>query len=133
MRKQKIITVQFADGEQQLPSSIKITCTVTDNKKSFYTPYLVKLIKRKYDNNYNQFITSYVSKEGRGQQRAQKQCGQGIPEEDDLSQYKRYLALQHAAVRGKRDMKSRNMLHHILEVWERRFSGCDITKECIAF
>jgi len=85
MRKTKTLTVEFDDGTQELPSSIKVKCNVTGNIKSFHTPYLVRLIKRKYENNWNLFNTTYISKEGRGMKNIEED------EEPSLSSYKLYL------------------------------------------
>ena len=131
MRKQKILNVEFADGDQQLPSSVKVKCTVTGNQKSFYTPYLVKLIKRKYNNCYQKFIDTYVSKEGRGLQNKRKV--EGNPEEvNDLSGYKQYLLLYLNSVIGKSDSKSRTIADNIRDVWQARFSTSNLQEELAA-
>lgn len=85
MRKTKTLNIEFADGTQNLPSSIKVKCNVTGNTKSFHTPYLIRLIKRKYQNNWKLFNTTYVSKEGKGVKNVIED------EEPSLSNYKNYL------------------------------------------
>ena len=120
MRKTKLITVQFDDGEQTLPSSIKIKCTVTGKLKGFYTPYLIKLIKRKYNNNYNEFINTYVSK-------GNKMKTSTVIEEDPYRLYREVLQREYNFLRNQ--PKSASIKHKIQVVKDRfstRFPDADI-------
>ena len=54
----------FADKTVDLNGYIA-TCTVTGTSKKFYHSYLANLIVTKYDNNFSQFVATYVSREGR--------------------------------------------------------------------
>ena len=46
------------------------TCTVTGTSKKFYHSYLANLITKKYANNFAHFEDTYVSREGKGLDRA---------------------------------------------------------------
>ena len=40
-------------------------CTVTGNEKRFYHSYLANMIEKKFDNNFENFENTYVSREGK--------------------------------------------------------------------
>ena len=40
-------------------------CTVTGNEKRFYHSYLANMIQKKFDNNFENFENTYVSREGK--------------------------------------------------------------------
>jgi len=124
MREKKIITVTFNDGVQQLPSSIKIKCNVTGQAKGFYTPYLVRLIKRKYDNNYQYFIDNYVSKGNK-----KDLIKTDSEEPPDLSLYKTTLQMEYAYLRARpRTSQNRNKMSFIKEKFGNRFPENDINE-----
>lgn len=124
MRKTKLLTVQFTDGEQSLPSSLKVECTVTGHSKSFHTPYLVRLIKRKYNNNWHKFISSYVSKEGRG-----LQAKTDDDEEPTLDVYKNYLITKYKYLLScKNSIIIKHKLNDVKEVFLNRFPNENINE-----
>jgi hypothetical protein len=53
----------FADQTINLNGYVAI-CTVTGNEKRFYHSYLANMIEKKFDNNFSNFETNYVSREG---------------------------------------------------------------------
>ena len=61
-KRKKLFTYKFMDGEQSFPSSLYVTCTESGEKVKMYHKQLVKLIKRKYNNNYKLFKASYIKK-----------------------------------------------------------------------
>jgi len=64
-KRKKVFTYKFMDGEQSFPSSLYVICTESGEKVKMYHKQLVKLIKRKYNNNYKLFKASYVKKGNR--------------------------------------------------------------------
>tara|TARA_R110000851_G_scaffold95358_2_gene207180 strand:+ start:80 stop:466 length:387 start_codon:yes stop_codon:yes gene_type:complete len=124
MRKQKIITVAFKDGEQQLPSSVKVKCNVTGTEKGFYTPYLIKLIKRKYENNYKYFIENYISKG------MNKDTEKDANEPPDLSLYMATLQLEYAFFRRQpKTPQIKSKISAVKEKFDARFPDNDIYNE----
>ena len=116
MRRSKIINVEFDDGPQQLPSSLKVKCTVTGEMKSFYTPYLINLIKRKYNNSYQHFISNYTSKSAR------KNTSEDEDQEPTLDVYKSVLALEYTHLKNQSNtIKNRHRLNTIRGIFSRRF------------
>lgn len=116
MRKSKLITVQFDDGEQTLTSSVKIKCNATGQVKGFYTPYLVKLIKRKYNNNYKEFIDTYVSK---GNKLPKPENADDAP---DLRLYRSALQLEYDSLSNKpRSTKRNHRISQIVDIFSKRF------------
>ena len=116
MRKSKLITVQFDDGEQTLTSSVKIKCNATGQVKGFYTPYLVKLIKRKYNNNYKEFIDTYVSK---GNKLPKPENADDTP---DLRLYRSALQLEYDSLSNKpRSTKRNHRISQIVDIFSKRF------------
>ena len=126
MKSIKIINVKFADGDRALPSSLKIKCNVTGDMKGFYTPYLIKLVERKYDNNYQLFLDTYVSKG------AKNQLSTPSDEEPALDVYKTVLALEYSHLKNRSNtIKSRHRINTIKSIFRRRFPEEDInTIEC---
>lgn len=119
MRKRKIIKATFADGVRELPSSLKIKCNATGQVKGFYTPYLIKLIARKYNNNYDQFISTYVSK---GQSKIRSSSEESQIEEPDLSLYKNALKLEYKFLRTQPVVnKHQHRINLIKEKFNNRF------------
>ena len=53
----------FADQTINLNGYVAI-CTVTGNEKRFYHSYLANMIEKKFDNNFSNFVETYVSREG---------------------------------------------------------------------
>ena len=125
MRKQKIIYVEFDDGVKELPSSMKVKCNVTGELVHFYVPNMAKVIRKKYNNNFQHFIDTYVSRTGKREVRTP---ANGESEQEDLSQYRNVLVLQFNAVRDKKDRHSRNIIEHVKEVWGRRFGDIDLSQ-----
>ena len=54
--RQKIKEIQFDDGVYELPSSMKVQCNVTGRQIHYYTPNLLRIIKKSYKNNYKYFL-----------------------------------------------------------------------------
>ena len=122
MRKKKIITAEFSDGTRELPSSIKIKCNATGQLKGFYTPYLIRLIKRKYDNNYQHFIDNYVAK---GQKKIINNNDE--EEENDLSLYKTVLQMEYTHLKCQpKTAQSQGRLGLIKDRFDNRFPDEDI-------
>jgi|SaaInlV_120m_DNA_2_1039728.scaffolds.fasta_scaffold67841_1 hypothetical protein len=116
MKRSKIINVQFSDGPQQLMSSLKVKCNATGEIKSFYTPYLIGLIKRKYDNNYQYFLKTYISKSAR------KRVLEVTDEEPALDVYKSVLTLEYDHLkRQPGTIKNRHRINVIKSIFSRRF------------
>ena len=116
MKQNKIINVQFDDGPQRLRSSLKIKCNVTGDIKSFYTPYLIGLIKRKYNNNYQHFLDTYISKGAR------RQLSEGNDDEPTLDVYKSVLALEYKHLKRELStIKNRHRITTIKSIFNRRF------------
>jgi uncharacterized protein (UPF0333 family) len=59
----------FADQTVNLNGYIA-TCNRTGNEKKFYHSYLANLIVKKYANSFTHFEDTYVSREGKGLDRA---------------------------------------------------------------
>lgn len=115
-----MINVTFDDGVRELPSTLKIKCNATGAIKSFYTPYLVKLIKRKYNNSYQYFIDNYVC---RG-------ANKKIKDEDDVPTYKAYklaLASEYRYLKSHgTTSRDKHRLTTIADIFESRFPDDDI-------
>ena len=116
MRKSKLITVKFDDGEQILPSSLKVKCNATGTSKGFYTPYLIKLIKKKYNNDYGYFLANYVSKGHTLKKTVDED------EEPSLSLYKTTLRQEYSFLSSrKQTTHSRVRMTQIEDVFQKRF------------
>jgi hypothetical protein len=119
-----MITVMFKDGVQHLPSSVKVKCNITGIKKGFYTPYLINLIKRKYENNYKYFIDNYISKG------MNKDTEKDDNEPPDLSLYMSTLQLEYAFLRRQtRTPQIKSKMSAIKERFSTRFPDHDIYNE----
>lgn len=116
-----MINVTFDDGVKELPSTLKVTCNVTGDVKSFYTPYLIKLIKRKYNNNYQYFIDNYAC---RG-------ANKKIKDENDEPTYGAYklaLASEYRYLKSHgTSSQDKHRLTTIADIFESRFPDDDIT------
>ncbi len=63
---------------------LEVTCTRTRQPKRFHHVYLADLIRRKYDNNYDTFVNTYVSREGLAQHNRVKRNEQIVTKIDRL-------------------------------------------------
>ncbi len=61
-KKKKLFNYKFIDCEKSLPSSIVVKCTQTGEEVRMYHKQLVRLIEKKYRNNYSLFRASYIKK-----------------------------------------------------------------------
>lgn len=129
MRNKKIITHVFADGRQDLPSTIKVKCNVTGEEKFFYTPLLIKTIANKYENSYSNFVDAYISREGKALQKENSIDELTGEEVSDLSLYKNFLLMEYNSIKNRKDTESLNKKEHIKDVWEKRFFNSDFAQE----
>lgn len=65
----------FADQTVNLNGYVAI-CTVTGNEKRFYHSYLANMIEKKFDNNFSNFVETYVSREGKSGQVSERKSAQ---------------------------------------------------------
>ena len=126
-KKIKQFTVSFDDCTHTFKgTSTPVTCTVTGDVKKFYTPYIIGLIKRKYNNNYQEFVNSYKSR-GRKPVSSDEE-----DDETDLSLYKTFLKLQYRSYTSSDDMSARSKSNTTLDTFNKRFPGESITDiDCI--
>jgi hypothetical protein len=68
-RKKKLFNYEFADGEQQIPSTYKVKCNVTGELIPIYHRFLNTLIKKKYKNNFSYFTKTFAKKGAVSKQR----------------------------------------------------------------
>jgi len=73
--RKKVHSYKFEDQSVNLNGYVAI-CSLTGNEKRFYHSYLANMIEKKYNNNFANFVDTYVSREGRGQIRAADQVGE---------------------------------------------------------
>ena len=116
--KQKILAIEFADGVQELPSSMKVQCNITGKSIHYYTPNLLRIIKNKYKNNYKYFLDNYISREGKSM----------IPtnltedHEEDLTPYRSYLLLSYNALKKeKKNSITASKMADITDIFAKRF------------
>ena len=116
--RQKFKIIQFADGEYELPSSMKVECNVTGRKIHYYTPNLLKIIKNSYKKNYKYFLENYISREGKSMITADV-----IDEEEDsLKEYRNYLMLSYYALsKQQKNSITQSKMDEVIEIFERRF------------
>ena len=88
-RKKKTFNYEFADGWQKLPSTYMATCTISKEIVPIYHKFLVKLIEKKYKNNFEYFTKAFTTKGAVKQQREDA----GYVEDDKftLNAYSDYL------------------------------------------
>lgn len=92
-RKKKYIKYNFADGERELPATIKVTCSVTGKECSMYHKQAVKVIEESFGNEYENFMENYVSREGRHESKDEESS----QDEDRPKLYASVLKLQYQA------------------------------------
>jgi hypothetical protein len=126
-RAKKIMKIQFADGERELPSSYTVKCSISDNTRKFYTPKMVELIKRKYNNNFQEFIDNFVVRGYTKRGEPQRETPVSVEEiEDDLTPYKNHLKLEYRFLKTKGTMTALNKAEFIKETFYKRFPDEDI-------
>ena len=90
-RARKVHNYEFEDQTVNLNGYVAI-CNRTGNEKRFYHSYLANLISKKYNNNFAQFESEYVSREGAGLDRAVNEVNKI---ENQIARYQdRIVALQ---------------------------------------
>jgi hypothetical protein len=89
-KQKKLITYEFVDGEQQIPSTFKAKCNVTGELVPMYHKLLVKLIEKKYKNNFTYFLKHFSKK---GAEKKQKEEAGYNNDKYSLNAYSDYLII----------------------------------------
>ena len=65
-RVKKVHNYKFEDQTINLNGYVCI-CTATGKEKRFYHSYLANMIEKKFENNFQNFVDNYVSREGKSE------------------------------------------------------------------
>ena len=65
-RSKKVHNYTFEDQTVNLNGYVAI-CTITGNEKRFYHSYLANMIEKKFNNNFQNFVDNYISREGKSE------------------------------------------------------------------
>ena len=123
-----MLKIQFADGERELPSSYTVKCSMSDNTRKFYTPKMIELVRRKYNNNFQDFLDNFVVRgyKKRGEPKRETPTCTQEDESEDLSPYKNYLKLEFRFLKSKNSLEHKNKAEFIKDTFYKRFPDDNI-------
>jgi len=93
-KSKKTFKYRFVDCEKELPSNVEVTCSQSGEKIMMYHKMVNSLVKRRYDNNWKLFETTYIKKGNRA-----KKIASTDEEFEDINRrpegYKQYLIMSY--------------------------------------